>query len=156
MQRVTKTSPIEKSMNSRVLDIFMFSFIEPSLDGLKDALHDEGSFLGCSKSHYLAKIQKFFYALNDKKMNQVIVNRGICLDTLPGADVLEIRYRNHSVVEDNDKYPLKKLGQKADPDEYVLRFAILFEDGKINRVCKTRHFVDDLNYTSDSVLDNKN
>lgn len=156
MNRVTKTSPIEQSMNSRMLDIFMYSFIEPSLDGLKDALHDDGSFVGFSKDHFIAKVQKLFYSLDKHRIKRVIVNRGICLDTIPGADVLELRFASEDYEFDEFGSSPKKLGDKAGGDEVVLRFAFHFDEGKIKKVSRTRRFIDGLNFKAESILDNKN
>lgn len=156
MKKVTTVTIFEKHTNSRALDVFMFSFIEPCLDGLKDCLHADGEFLGYSKHLFIAKTQKLFYSLNDKNVKRVFVNRGICLDSIPGADVLEIRFALEGFEFDDLGCYTKELGDGADQFEIVLRFSFEFKDGKIFKVCKTKSFTGGLNYKSESILENLN
>ena len=153
---INRVSIHEKMANSRALDCFIFSLVHPNIDGIKNVLDYNGNFLGGNKIMFLGKMNLFFSELKSVNIEDVIVNRGVCMDTLPGADVIEIRYaKSSSFFNEHGKNP-NKLGEPRDYDEIVLRFAVSLLRGNINRISTTKIFKASEMFQTDHLMANLN
>ena len=140
IMEIKRVSIHEKMANSRALDCFIFSLVHPNIDGVKNVLGYDGSFSGVNKVMFLGKMNLFFSELSNVHIEDVVVNRGVCMDTLPGADVIEIRYaKSRSFFDEHGRNP-NDLGEPRDGDEIVLRFAVSLCDGRINNISSTKLF----------------
>lgn len=144
---IIKSSASEQRQYSRLTNYFVHAFNGSNVDAIKDMLHDDGLFLGkYSKSRMLGEFYNMFFGKDHIKyiFHHSRVNRGISLDKLPGAEVVEIR-------TSNDEFSKPKLGEPADPkkEERVFRFCFRFKDDLIYDIQVPKHFIESAELLSD-------
>lgn len=135
---ISKASNNELQKNSQALEFLIFSFINPSVLGVKNVLHENGNFFGKNKTLFLARIHKIFTNLAEESYS-LQINRGISLGVFPGAEVIEIRYSIGSEFQKPEK--TKLLGETKSNNEIILRFSATFSDDKIYLLRNPKHFM---------------
>jgi hypothetical protein len=126
---IIKSTLKEQRQNSRLTSYFLHAFNGCNSDAIKEMLHDEGVFLGKYSKERMAGI---FYTIffgkeyTDYNFHHSRINKGIALDKIPGAEVIEIR------MSENERSN-SKLGDPANPEykERVYRFCFRFQDDLI-------------------------
>jgi hypothetical protein len=132
--QITKASIDEQMSNSRFLRYFEFAFVSNDVGTLREKLHANGIFFGKYSKEKTAGIfyKMFFGSKGIHELFNVHVNRGIALDGIPGAEVVEFRF------SDVDPHSPKRreFGDPADKaiNERVFRFCFEFRDDLIYRI----------------------
>lgn len=137
---IIKSSASEQRQYSRLTSYFVHAFNGSNVDAIKDMLHEDGLFLGkYSKTRMLGEFYNMFFGKDHMKyiFHHTRVNKGIALDKLPGAEVIEIRICN-------DEFLKRKLGEPADPkkEERVFRFCFRFKDDLIYDIQVPTRFIE--------------
>ena len=144
---ILKSTKDERSQYSRFMNYFVHAFNGSNVDALKGMLHDKGLFLGnYSKERMAAEFYNMFFGKDHEKFmfHHARVNRGIALDKIPGAEVIEIRLS----TEERSR---RKFGEPADPKtaERVFRFCFQFKYDLIYDIQVPKHFIESAEILSD-------
>jgi len=136
---IIKSSLIEQRQNSNLTNYFLHAFNGCNVDAIKDMLHEDGVFLGkYSKEKMAAVFYNIFFGKDhlDYIFHHSRINKGIAIDKIPGAEVIEIRMSNN-------ERSTSKLGEPVDPkiEERVYRFCFRFQDEKIIEIEIPKHFI---------------
>lgn len=133
--QISKTTLDEQISNTHFLRYFEFAFSANDVATIREKLHPDGVFFGkYSKEKAAGVFYKLFFGEDGiHELFNVMVNRGIALDGIPGAEVVEFRC---SDAEPHSAACKKKFGTPADPsiNERVFRFCFEFRDDKIFRI----------------------
>lgn len=138
---IQKTTPIERKKNSATLDQLLFSFFDANITGVKNALSEEGIFLGRSKLQFLSKLNTIFSYVKAEGIDAVSVHLGISVDVLPGCEMFEVRYIISPDLLDENGMNHSQPNDPVREGEVVIRFAFKFLDGKIVEIRRTRSFI---------------
>ena len=132
-----KISKIERLENSNLLNNLVYCVADLNAAAAGKLMHDDGNFYGVSKIRFLGRLNSNFLKLK-KKGYEIIINKAICINPLPGAECIEIRLFPQENIEFEDLSPPKEVefGSPSREDELVLRFTAEFENGKIKRMLK--------------------
>ncbi len=143
---ITKTTRIERAKNSATLDQFMYSMFDLNIYGVQKVLEDDGNFLGKSKMAFVSNLNSKFIELKDKDICGINVHSGISIDTLPGCDVIEIRFVTNPDLLDENGIFFSKPNDPAQTGEHILRYVLKMKDGKICTIRRTSKFIAVQNY----------
>jgi hypothetical protein len=140
--QISKATSDEQLSNSRFLRYFEFAFSANDVNTIREKLHKDGVYFGRYSSDKAAGVfYKLFFGENGiHELYNVVVNRGIALDGIPGAEVLEFRC---SDSDPRSQVGNKKFGEPADAsiNERVFRFCFEFRDDKIFRIVVPTKFI---------------
>jgi hypothetical protein len=144
---ILKSTKDEQSQNTRLTNYFVHAFNGSNVEALKGMLHKKGLFLGkYSRERMAAEFYNMFFGKDHEKFmfHHARINRGIALDKIPGAEVVEIRLS----TEERSK---SKFGAPADPrkSERVFRFCFRFKDDLICDIQIPKHFIESPEILSD-------
>lgn len=138
--RIQKTTRTDRELNSNILTIMMYSFFDTNISSISDCLAEEGVFLGMSKNRFLGWLNTQFAEFRAKKIHGVGVHPGICLDHLPGAEVLEIKYAlDEKLLSEGGVYT-SLPSQPAREGEAILLFAYELYNGMVIRISRTERY----------------
>lgn len=149
--QISKTSLDDQKSNTRFLRHFEFAFCANDVTTIREKLHQDGFFFGkYSKEKAAGVFYKLFFGENGiHELYNVMVNRGIALDGIPGSEVVEFRCSN---AEPHSAVSKKKFGSPADSsiNERVFRFCFEFKDDKIYRIVVPTKFTSVIDLLSKS------
>jgi hypothetical protein len=130
----------QKMINTAVLDQLTYAFYQVSIVDIKRLLHDQGVFCGVSKNKFLSKLNQQFNSILESNFG-VQLSKGIALNGIPGAEVLEFRFlRGLADDEFYDAAP-KSFGSKREKNEIIIRLSVELGGGKIQRIEYPTHFI---------------
>lgn len=138
--RIQKTTRTDRELNSNILTIMMYSFFDTNISGISDCLAEEGVFLGMPKNRFLGWLNTQFINYRAREIRGVEVHQGICLDYLPGADVLEIKYALDEKLLCKDCLYTSLPNQPAREGEAILLFAYELYNGMVIRISRTKRY----------------
>ena len=138
---IQKTTRAERIKNTVAMDQLMFSFFDINILGIKRLLCEDGDFLGKTKMIFLASLNTKFNELKEKGICGISIHTGICLDQLPGCEVLEVRYASSEKLLDENGMFWSQLGSPQRKEEGIIRYAFKHSDGKVCKICLTRKFI---------------
>ena len=138
---IQKTTRSERQKNNVVMEQLVFSFFDTNILGFKRILCDDGDFLGKTKMYFLARLNTKFNEIKDKGICGIIIHTGICLDQLPGCELLEVRYALSDELLDENGMFLCELGLPQRKGEAIIRFAYKFKNGKVCAIRATTRFI---------------
>ena len=138
--KIIKSNLDEQISNTEIMWEFSLSFQSCNSKGIYDLLHEDGVFFGkYTKENVISVLHTFMYNEITKRW-RFITNRGISLDKIYGAEVLEMRFieprKSFKVDEDYFVNVKPVFGSPANTEieEKVVRFCFEFKDGKIFRI----------------------
>lgn len=134
------TSEYIKTKNSAILDQLTYAFYQVSIVDVKKLLHDKGTFCGVSKDIYLSRLNKKFNEILDTNFG-VALTKGIALNQIPGAEVLEFRFLTGLAEDEYYNAPPKSFGSKCEKDEILFRLCVEFSEGKIIKIEYPTRFI---------------
>jgi hypothetical protein len=138
---IQKTTQEDRMKNTQAFDQLLYSFFDLNILGIKRVLHDEGVFAEKGKVHFLARLNSKFNEIKEQEILGINVFNGISLDTLPGCEVLEVRYAlNGELLDENGFYVVIPKTPPRE-GEVVIRYAFRFEAGKVVEIQSSRAFV---------------
>lgn len=131
---IHKTTREERLKNGAVLDKIMFSLFDANATAIKEILSERGTFLGNNKIQFLSKLNSYFVFLKDKGIKGVGIHFGICVDTLPGCEVMEVRYAlSNNLLNEEGLYFSKAMSSLGEGEE-MIRFAFRLRNGKVEEI----------------------
>ena len=138
---IQKTTKSERLKNGATLDQLMFSFFDLSILGFKRVLSEKGMYLGKSKMEFLSRLNTRFNKLKEQEICGIGIHSGICIDYMPGCEVIEIRYAtSHDLLDENGAFSSTPNTVKR-PGEVVIRFAFQMKEGKVTCIKKTGEYL---------------
>jgi hypothetical protein len=137
---IIKSSAQERRQYSRMINAFIHAFNGTNVDALESMLHPEGLFLGkYSKKKMAGVFYNMFFGKDDIEyvFFHTHVNKGIALDKIPGAEVIEIRISDKQLER-------TRLGDPPNKsiDERVFRFCFRFHDDMIIEIQTPTKFIE--------------
>ena len=152
--KIQKTTPVERLKNDLMLTQLTYMFYAASVDGFDKLLSEEGNFLNLSKMRFLANLNGYFNGLQNGQIFGVCVLHGICLDSLPGCEMLEIRYATeYGLIDDNGVYMFPPNSELRE-GEKRLRLVFRMEDSKIVEIKETRKFISKIKFNQKEIIYN--
>ncbi|MDG1056186.1 MAG: hypothetical protein P8O83_00540, partial [Flavobacteriaceae bacterium] len=79
--------------------------------------------------------------LKEEGINGVGIHKGICVDSMPGSEVFEVRYVLSLDLLDENGMDFSEPNAPVRHGEVVLKFAFKFKDGKVTEIKKTRNYL---------------
>jgi hypothetical protein len=141
--QITKATQDEQLSNTRFLRYFEYAFTANDVGTIREKLHEDGQFFGkYTKEKAAGVFYKLFFGENGiHELFNVQLNRGVALDGIPGAEVVEFRF---SDAEPNSPITRKKFGEPADHsiNERVFRFCFEFKDDLIYRIVIPKKYIE--------------
>lgn len=138
---IQKTTAHERKVNTNAYDQLMFSFFDLNILGFKRSLSDDGVFLGKSKMAFLARLNTTFNEMREKTVHGACILTGICIDKLPGCEVMEVHYAlSHDLLDENGMF-FAEANAPTREKEMVIRFAFQFKEGKVVKLAKTTSYL---------------
>ena len=123
------------------MDQLIFSLYDLNIPGLKRVLCDDGEFFGKTKMAFIARLNSKFNQLKEGGICGISLHCGICLDFLPGCEIIEVRYAlSENLFDENGMY-WSQLGFPQRKGEVIIRFACKYSDGKVSKICLSRKFI---------------
>lgn len=138
--RIKKTKSSERELNTNMLTSMMYSFFDTNISAISDCLAEEGVYLGMPKNIFLGWLNTQFINYRAREIRGVEVHQGICLDYLPGADVLEIKYALDEKLLCKDCMYTSLPNQPAREGEAILLFAYELYNGMVIRISRTEKY----------------
>lgn len=139
--KIQKTTQTERLKNTQAMDQLLYSFFDTNILGFKRILCEEGKFLGKPKMSFLAHLNTKFNELKEKGICGIGIHTGICLDRLPGCEILEVHYALSDELLDENGMFWCELGAPQRKGEIIIRFAFQLNDGKVCDIQSTRIFI---------------
>lgn len=139
LQEISKISPEEKKQNEALLQEFRYAFLHANIAQLQQMLDSDGIFFGKrSKSHTIAKINKYFF--EEKRIQKCLwpgLKDGFSVDEFPGEHVIEFRLMEVDPFED-EEHENYTFGDppRRQYKEILFYLALRFKNGKI---CSLRY-----------------
>lgn len=138
---ITRADETTQMKNSQLLDQLVFAVYQWSTKEVAELLHESGSFFGKQKNLFLAQLNTEFKKYHTEVGHyHMYVNRGIALDKVPGAEVIEIRFDMVSGEDDFFGGSQKKFGEAKGEHDVLYRWCTEFKDGKIFRLHTPKKF----------------
>lgn len=139
---IQKTTRQERVKNTHLIDQLDFCFFDRNIAGIKSVLSDKGVFLGKSKLAFLSSLNSLFIELREKGVCGVNIHSGICIDTLPGCEVIEVRYALSSDLLDENGAYFTSAKCPERKGEVVLRLALQFSQGEVISIRRTNAYIE--------------
>ena len=119
---------------------FIFCLIDNKTPLAVDLLADDGVFWGSSKLCFLSRINTILSPLKIGEYT-LVVHDGISLGSLPGSQVIEVRFLYDVKTFRGEDLQFPGLGAPARENEIVLGFAIFVEGDHITRITRPKSVI---------------
>lgn len=128
-------------MNTNVMTILMYSFLDTNIIGIQECLADDGTFLNRSKTAFLAWLNTQFSSYRNTGIHSVVVHNEICMDALPGLEVFDFKFAlDKALLGENDMY-ISEPNTPARTGEARLCFTFQLNRGKVVTILPSRNYL---------------
>jgi hypothetical protein len=139
-----KPSEIEIKNNKDIYESFFMAIIGRDLNLLRELLNDRGCFLNRSKMEFLGYMNSLISSLPKIGICDFDIQKGICLDQVPGALFCEIIGRKWTPYRFEESPFTEEPGldfENSKDFKFSFGFSLVIEDDKIKHVFRPKKFI---------------